>query len=184
MFRVTNLDDINVYTQDNNFYSLKECEEYVEKLKNSGIAYKVKIICWKVLICDRIVAHNYPDFQYVNSLDDSKFILESLLLGPDHIELYKLNGPWDTATDTIRVEPLMNGDLSLESLAYHGFDKLFPQSAFLSRYLVDLFDKHDSKQITTNELLMIKDNILNLSFCENQKRVTEELVSSFINNKL
>lgn len=172
--------------KDGNHYNLNEAKEYYNSKNSETHKYeiiKIEIVKHKVLICDSIVRHKFPRFDYYldNSMDDIKYIIESLLAGPkEHIELYKLNGTWQEATDVVDVIPLLEEDYSIESILYHGYDILFPQSSFLSRYIVSLLHKYDDKEISKEDLLKIFDHINSLSFCDKQKSIVKALREEYI----
>lgn len=171
-YRKTDLSYNRTRLGSSNFYCLKEIKEAFETTAESSFEIiQIEIIKHKVLICDYIIKHKFSGFDShisESSKYQLEFIIKSLLLGDDHIELFKLNGHWKTATETVNVLPLLDGDFSVESILFHAFDQLYPQSHFLATYLVKLIHQYNDKEITKEELLNILDHIETISFCEKQ----------------
>lgn len=183
MYRVTDLNNTNEYTNHSNFYDLKEAQSDFNFKKNKGLNVLLETIKFKVLICDSINNHDYSGYDYyVNNLNSIDFIIQSLLLGKDHIELYKVIGDWrDKETqEVVNLLPILDNDLSIESLLYHGFNKIYPQSSFLSNYIVKVLDTFDLKMISKDKAISIFDNLLNISFCNEQKEIISDIKQKYV----
>lgn len=186
MYRVTDLDNDNQYTNSSNFYDLEEAQSNFNSKKEKGLNVVLNTIKFKVLICESVIQHYYQGYDYyVNDIKSIDFIIQSLLLGPDHIELYKVSGDWrlEQPQQVIDVIPLLDNDYSIESILYHGFNKLYPQSSFLSSYLVKLLHDYYDKKINKTDIIEILDNIKSISFCKKQKEYLCNVVIKFLDKK-
>lgn len=181
MYRVTDLGCKNEFNSISNFYDLEEAKSNFNSKLEKGLKVILETVKFKVLICDRIIKHQYPGYDtYITSIEGIDFITQSLLLGSDHIELYKVTGTWKDPQEIVDVVPLLKEDYSVESILFHGFNKLYPQSSFLSRYLVDLLDEYEENKIDKDTIIKIIDNIKSISFCKKQKDTLCEIVLKFI----
>lgn len=181
MYRVTDLNNLNEYSRSSNFYNLNEAQDDFDLKKEKGLNVVLETIKFKVLICDSIIEYSYPGYDYYTSkIDNLDFIIRSLLLGEEHIELYKVTGNWKNPGIIINLIPLLKDDYSLESLIYHCFDKIFPQSRFLSSLVINLLDQYELKEKTKEETLSVFNHLIKISFDEKQKEILKDVIKDYL----